>query len=153
GQVNPAFEHFMSNLIRQKLIVAIDSLTSNRKEGARKFTLFLPHGENHELGLLFANYMLRARGHNTIYLGQNLPHTELEPVIAMQKTDYLLTSVTSIPENFSVQAFINDLGARYKNVKIAITGYQISSDNSIVAPKNVKFIRSIQEMLDFIEQV
>ena len=36
GQVNPAFEHFMSNLIRQKIIVAIDSQTFSTSDDAKK---------------------------------------------------------------------------------------------------------------------
>jgi MerR family transcriptional regulator, light-induced transcriptional regulator len=69
GGVSPSFEHFMSNLIRQKLIVAIDSKSGIVKENAKSFILFLPETEIHELGLLFANYLLKSRGHRTLYLG------------------------------------------------------------------------------------
>ena len=153
GQVNAAFEHFMSNLIRQKLIVAIDALSSNRKEGAKAFALFLPEGEMHELGLLFTNYMLRARGHSTVYLGQNLPHTDLGGIFTIQKTDYLVTVITSIPEGGSVNAFIHDLAGRYPQVKIIITGYQISTSPSLPPLKNVTYIRSVPDMIAFAEKL
>jgi MerR family transcriptional regulator, light-induced transcriptional regulator len=153
GQVNAAFEHFMSNLIRQKLIVAIDALSSNRKEGAHSFALFLPEGEMHELGLLFTNYMLRSRGHSTVYLGQNLPHTDLGGLLSVNKTEYLITVVTSVPEGHTVQTFINDLSGRYPGLKLILTGYQIASVPGLHGPKNVIFIRSVPEMISFIEKL
>ena len=49
-EINPSQEHFISNLIRQKMFAAIDALspTSNESE---KWLLFLPENETHELGL------------------------------------------------------------------------------------------------------
>jgi DNA-binding transcriptional MerR regulator len=153
GQVNMVFEHYMSNLIRQKLIVAIDSLSSYKSPNAKAFTLFLPEGEMHELGLLFANYLLRARGHQTAYLGQNLPHTDLHSLMHMQKTDFLLTAVTSIPQDFTVQSFIDDVAARYKNVQIIISGYQISLSAGLTAPKNVTLIKTVHDMTEMINKL
>ena len=53
-QINPAQEHFISNLIRQKIIASIDALprTNNSKP---HFTLFLPEGELHEISLLMCD--------------------------------------------------------------------------------------------------
>merc|ERR1712159_239380 len=59
GSINPGQEHFISNLIRQKLIVAIDGQYVSRGGGAKKFLLYLPEGELHELSLLFSNYLIR----------------------------------------------------------------------------------------------
>ncbi len=53
GSITPAQEHFISNLIRQKLIVAIDGCYVPSKEINNKYLLFLPEGELHEISLLF----------------------------------------------------------------------------------------------------
>jgi len=77
GTINPAQEHFMSNLIRQKLVSAIDGQISSDSSASKKFILFLPEGELHELGLLFYSFMLKKSGHQVIYLGQSVPFHDL----------------------------------------------------------------------------
>ena len=85
GDVHPAQEHFISNLIRQKLIVAIDALKMGTKPGAKKIILFLPQGELHEISLLYAHYLVKLNGHKSIYLGQNLPLCDLLEVQKSQQ--------------------------------------------------------------------
>ncbi len=92
--ITPAHEHFISNLIRQKIIVAIDSLPIPPKT-SKKVMLFLPEHEMHELGLLFYHYLTRKAGLRTYYLGQSVPHTDLVSIFAAHSPDVLLTSVTS----------------------------------------------------------
>ena len=55
GSLNTAYEHFMSALLRQKLIVAIDGQDEKLLPAPKNFLLFLPEGEYHELGLLFGH--------------------------------------------------------------------------------------------------
>lgn len=153
GQVNPAFEHFMSNLIRQKIIVAIDSQASVKNERAKKFILFLPESEIHELGLLFANYAIRSRGHHTIYLGQNLPYTELDAIVNQYEADYIMTVLTSTPSKLSTQSIVNNLSARFKEKTILLTGFQITSNLTITAPKNVKLLPTFDSFLATLESI
>jgi DNA-binding transcriptional MerR regulator len=55
NSVNPSQEQFITNLIRQKLIVAIDGIPPELKRPDGKiFMLYLPEGELHEISLLFA---------------------------------------------------------------------------------------------------
>lgn len=146
GQVNPAFEHFMSNLIRQKLIVAIDAQVHTIKPESKKFILFLPEGEMHEIGLLFANFVLRARGHQTIYLGQNLPYTDLDSVIGQYKADYVMTVLTSIPLKSGIQDLINNLATRYPDQTMLLTGMQVANQISLKLPANVKVLNTIEDL-------
>ncbi len=94
GNINPAQEHFISNLIRQKLIVAIDDLPEYQNNNTSKnFILFLPDGEWHELGLLFYSYFIKRSGHRVTYLGCSVP---IQSVIDMKKyisVDYLVTYI------------------------------------------------------------
>lgn len=146
GQVNPAFEHFMSNLIRQKLIVAIDAQVHTIKPESKKFVLFLPEGEMHEIGLLFANFVLRARGHQTIYLGQNLPYTDLDSVIGQYKANYVMTVLTSIPLKSGIQDLINSLATRYPEQTMLLTGMQVANQITLKLPANVKVLNSIDDL-------
>src|SRR5688572_19276891 len=92
--ISPAQEHFISNLIRQKVIVGIDGLPL-QSDGGKTALLFLPEHELHEIGLLFCHYMLRKHGFRTIYLGQAVPHTDLQKVYAEYRPDIMVTSLTT----------------------------------------------------------
>ncbi len=89
GQINPAQEHFMSCLIRQKIIAGIDRLPTS-KDG-KKFLLFLPEGEHHEIGLLMANYLLKKKGARVYFMGQNLPSKDIKMCIETVKPAAVLT--------------------------------------------------------------
>jgi DNA-binding transcriptional MerR regulator len=121
--ITPAHEHFISNLIRQKIIVAIDGLPIPPKT-ARKILLFLPEGEMHELGLLFYHYLTRKDGFRTYYLGQNLPHEDLVKIVAVHKPELLITSITS-PTALSIDSYFKKLQEDFPNQTILVSGYQV----------------------------
>ena len=78
NNISPIQEHFITNLIRQKIVVAIDGITIKPAEDAKKIVLFLPENEMHEIGLLFFHYLLKNMGFQTYYLGQYVPLADLE---------------------------------------------------------------------------
>jgi DNA-binding transcriptional MerR regulator len=86
----PVQEHFTSAIIKRKLMSATDGLLPLPDRDAT-FLLFLPPGEWHEIGLMFANYIIRSRGYTTIYLAQDVPVDGLKDVIEKKKPQYLLT--------------------------------------------------------------
>jgi MerR family transcriptional regulator, light-induced transcriptional regulator len=125
--ITPAHEHFMSNLIRQKLIVAIDGLPIPQKTAPR-ILLFLPEGEMHELGLLFYHYLTRNAGWRTYYLGQNVPYSDLVSVYNVHKPQVLLTSITastSIPVERLLAKYEND----FPEARILAAGFQMHPFN------------------------
>ncbi len=153
GAINPAQEHFISNLIRQKLIVAIDAQIY--KGGGKKFLLYLPEGEHHEISILFAAYLIKLKGHKVIYLGQSTPDDDLGSVYNLHQPEYLMTVITTSPSAENVQEYIDALSERFKNAQIIVSGYQIVGQD-IKLPKNVKslnYIRQVKEYLEEIEQV
>jgi DNA-binding transcriptional MerR regulator/methylmalonyl-CoA mutase cobalamin-binding subunit len=146
--IHPAHEHFITNLIRQKLHVAIDAQTSKPTTSGKKFLLFLPEGESHEIGLLFANYVLRNKGHEVVYLGQNLPHEDLAKVFDFYNPDYVFSSVTSAMDGQEVQTFVNKLSTSWPNTTIILTGYLILSNTVLELPNNVRVIKETSELID-----
>ncbi|NVO31237.1 MerR family transcriptional regulator [Hymenobacter lapidiphilus] len=109
GTVNPAQEHLITNLLRQKMLAGTDALPPVSPASARRWVLFLPEREMHELALLFMNYVLRARRHHVLYLGQNLPAAELEAVCASYQPHAVLTVMTAVPERDEVGYFVQQL--------------------------------------------
>ena len=75
--IKPAHEHFVSNLIYQKIALNIAKIPVNKKSNNPINVLFLPYGEIHELGLLFLNYYFKLVGEEVIYLGKSIPFDNL----------------------------------------------------------------------------
>lgn len=74
--LSPLQEHFISNIIRQKIISSINALPEN-EENSKEIVLFLPEHETHEIGLLLANYIFKSFQIKTIYFGQQVPMSNL----------------------------------------------------------------------------
>ncbi len=150
GAINPAQEHFISNLVRQKLIVAIDGQIS--KGGGKKFLLFLPEGELHETSMLFASYLIKNKGHKVIYLGQSTPYEDLLSVYNLHQPEYLLTVITTSPSSEYVQEYLNSLSKRFPNANILVTGYQVIGQD-LVFPANARLLNYIRDIKEFLEEL
>jgi DNA-binding transcriptional MerR regulator len=153
GAICPAHEHFISNLVRQKLIVAIDGQI--QKQGGKKFLLFLPEGEHHEISILFASYLIKFKGHKVIYLGQSTPNEDLLSVYKLHQPEYLFTAITSSPSSEYVQDYIDALSERFTSAHILVTGYQVLGQD-LSLPANVSqlsYIRDIKDLLEELDEV
>lgn len=153
GAINPAQEHFISNLVRQKLIVAIDGQI--HVQGGKKFLLFLPEGELHEVSILFASYIIKSKGHRVIYLGQSTPSDDLLSVYKLHEPEYLMTVITTSPSSEYAQDYIDALSERFAKSTILVTGYQVIGQD-LTFPDNVKclnYIRDINEYVEAVERV
>ncbi|ARK10605.1 MerR family transcriptional regulator [Fibrivirga algicola] len=146
GSIGPAQEHFITNLIRQKLIVAIDGQVSKQRPNGKKYMLYLPEGEMHEISLLFANYIIRARYNKVVYLGQSLPFNELVFAYNVHKPDYIFSAITSVPSNSEAQAYVNKLGAQFPESHLLLTGYQMVGQD-IQMPENGTIINNIDDLI------
>lgn len=153
GAINPAHEHFISNLVRQKLIVAIDGQVPNGT--GKKFLLFLPEGELHEISLLFAAYLIKSKGNKVVYLGQNTPHDDLLTVYKIHEPEYMMTVITTSPSSEFAQEYLNKLAANFSSTQILVTGYQVIGQDFIMPPnvRLMNYIRDIKELLDEVNMV
>jgi MerR family transcriptional regulator, light-induced transcriptional regulator len=150
GSINPAQEHLISNLIRQKLIVAIDKLPYVREEDTPKYLVFLPEGEIHELSILFLTYLLRQRGNSAIYLGQNIPFNDLQAVHKIYNPNYILTMFSGSFSKEPLQKYIHKLGTTFPNSHLLVSGYQVLVQ-PIDLPKNTSIVESFDHFIDFLK--
>jgi methanogenic corrinoid protein MtbC1 len=144
GNINPAQEHFVSNLLRQKLLVAIDGLVVKPKPDAKRFMLFLPENEFHELGLLFYSYLVRKSGNKILYLGQSVPFDDLLEVAKYKEPDYLVSYFTASMSNEDFKAYIQKLSEVFKDKTIYISGLLVR-ETEFNLPFNVKKFNSALE--------
>ena len=145
GTINPAQEHFISNLIRQKLIVAIDRINVAKSEAISRSLLFLPEGEMHELGLLYLNYLLHKNHHHVMYLGQNVPFRDVEKVVDIFKPNQVFSIFTSFPPATGITEYISGLSKTMPGAQIYLSGYAFHTYTSRV-PKNVVLIKELADI-------
>lgn len=107
---NPAQEHFISNLIRQKIFSAIDTLAPVSGD-AELWLLFLPENEYHEMGLLMANFILRSHGKRVCYLGANVPIESVIETVKKVYPDYLLMFNVRPNQTKSLQTWLDTIDA------------------------------------------
>jgi DNA-binding transcriptional MerR regulator len=145
--ISPAHEHFISALIRQKIIVAIDSLPVPAKT-AKRILLFLPEGELHELGLLFYHYLTRKNGLRSYYLGQNVPYSDLVAVFEVRQPQVLLTSITSpLPE--PIELYFSKLSKSFPDAQILVGGLQVSKYKGLKV-NNIQTFSTALELLQLL---
>ncbi len=148
GNITPAQEHFISNLIRQKLIVALDGLPIPQKTAYRAL-LFLPEHELHELGLLFQYYLVKKEGIRTYYLGQSVPYGDLKKVAEEHHPHYLISSLTSHPHTHHVQEYINRLSADFPKTRIFLSGAAVRK-SPLKIPSNVHILDKALELRELL---
>jgi len=149
GAINPAQEHFISNLIRMKLFVAIDSLPTVTNPDAKRIILFLPEWELHEIGLLTYYYIAKKHGVKVYYLGQNVPFEDLISVAQSVKPEMLATYFVLAVSSEKVQHYLQELVRSFPDLHILISGMQAIAMEAELA-EDIKLIRSANEFNNFI---
>lgn len=149
GSITPAHEHFITNLIRQKLISSIAALPIPVKSSQRAI-LFLPEGELHELGLLFLHYITRKKGFRTYYLGQSLPYEELKKIYEVHRPRVLITSFTTTPSADKLEDYLKKLSEDFSTGTILASGWLLRN-TAYHRPKNVKVFDKASELPALLE--
>ena len=131
--MNIAQEHMLVHLLRQKMLAATDALPPV-PAAARRWVLFLPAEELHEMALLFMNYLLRARGHHTLYLGQNLPNVGLAAIGAAYHPDALVTVLTAQPDRGRVAEYAAEVQALFAPGTLLVLYGSLARQEGLVLP-------------------
>ncbi|MFZ4544476.1 MAG: MerR family transcriptional regulator [Saprospiraceae bacterium] len=150
GSIHPVQENFMSYLIRQKIIVAIDKLPLPLIKNTKKFLLYLPEGENQELSLLFMHYLLKSRGYQVIYIGQNMSLDDLRDVNGIHKPDFIFTIITESFTRHSIAKYLDQISECFEDAKILVSGYQVVVQK-FVPNANTVILKNLQETSTYLE--
>lgn len=152
GSINPVQENFISYLIRQKVIAAIDNEPFALGEDVKKFMLYLPEGESQELSLLFLQYLLKSRRNQVLYLGKDISINDLRDAFLIHQPDYLYTIITETFMGDSVQKYVTELMNTFESCDILLSGYQVITNN-IKSDKNVTVLKSLDQTIQYIDQI
>lgn len=125
GTINPAQEHFISNLIRQKLFVAIDNEMQSPVQNGPRIIMFLSEHEHHEIGLLFYNLLARKEGMNVVYLGAGVPLEDLSLVHRLRPADVFMTSFITAMDKQEMEDLLREYHKRFPDIPFYLSGLQM----------------------------
>jgi MerR family transcriptional regulator, light-induced transcriptional regulator len=152
GSVNPVQEHFMSYLLRQKVIVAIDKEPLVSGRDVKKFLIYLPEGERQELSLLFMHYMLKSRRNQVIYIGQDITLDDLRDTYNIHKPDYVFSLINEPFPKISIQQYIDSLSCLFEKSHVLLSGYQVVN-KELKLPQNITILDSLDDTIKFIDSL
>lgn len=147
SKIIPAQEHFISNLIRQKIISAIDALPS-APSGAKKLVMFLFQGESHELSLLLASFMAKSVGWRVYYLGQNVPVDNVISTCEQSDIDLMVTMVTT-PRVKDIDGLAKKL-IESTGIPLVLSGIQ-NNINELLKLKGILYVKNPDEMMSLLK--
>jgi DNA-binding transcriptional MerR regulator len=131
GTIHAAQEHFISNLIRQKIIVEINN-QEIPKVTTDPILLYLPEHEWHEISLLFYQYLLRSKGIHTVYIGQSLPYSSLQTCLEILKPKAILTSWLTCVEDSFMKSYFKQLHKDVGGIPIMAGGAQVNLNSKLI---------------------
>jgi methanogenic corrinoid protein MtbC1 len=123
--ISVSHEHFFSNILREFFITETSKVDSPKKSKG-KVILFLHEREMHELSLLYYHYLLKSKGYECYYLGQNVPLKDLKVMVEHMKPDYVFTSIIAETDRAFFADFIKQLCSFILPRQIYMGGYQLS---------------------------
>ena len=152
GAISPSHEHFITNLIKQKIHLQTELLQRKKpKRGEHPlFVIFLPENEIHELGVLYLNYLILNSGFRTIFLGQSLQTTSLETLYSYNTKFYFVTYLTVEPNKDEIMPFISQFHENLlkdRDSKLLIFGPQQIEINTDKLPGQVELFRSVESFI------
>ena len=148
SHINAGQEHLVTNIVRQKIIVGIETTQLSNTNG-KTVLLFLPEGEHHELGILFTYFLLKSRGTKVIYVGANVPMKDVEFIVNLKKPDFMYSHLTSIAHNFNFEKFLLNAHNRMPHTDLVVSGAITQSYKKRIPP-NVYFKTSLSDVMDYL---
>lgn len=149
--ITPAHEHFVSNLIKQKIHLHIENLQLQEADKKDKlFVLFLPLNEIHELGLLYLHLEFLLHGYSSIYLGQSVPAENLTDLLNLHPNIHFVSYFTVYPEKDDVNSYVKNITEnvlRKNQDELILLGKRANEVESVANFSNVKIYPNINALV------
>ncbi len=143
----PAQEHFASNLIKTRIIRAIEELPNTTSDSKELTLLFTPIGEFHEIPLLFGHWLFKKNGRRVIYLGTNTSISDISLCVDQRGVTHLYFHLITNLTGKTLNDFVVELQNLFPAVKIIASGPS-TKNISIISP-NLFCLKSMEEMIHF----
>ncbi|SHG33377.1 B12 binding domain-containing protein [Flavobacterium fluvii] len=151
GTITPAQEHFISFLIKQKLLVNTEKIQLLEPTRTDKiFVLYLPENEIHELGLMYLNYEILLNGYKTIYLGESVPVDSLKDMKQYFDNIVYISYFTIQPSRDAIDDYLKEIAAEImdSNSQIWLLGRMTQFIDVKKIPENMIVFNSIPDLVN-----
>jgi methanogenic corrinoid protein MtbC1 len=148
--ITPAHEHFLTSLIRQKILINTENIQATSETSEKTFILYLPDNEVHELGLMLINYEIISRGHQSIFLGQSVPLESLKDFLNYYNEITFVSYFTVKPEKEFINEYITDLINKLlvkDSIKFWVLGRMLDEIDLTSLPKQIVPFKSIKDLV------
>ncbi|WP_431137426.1 MerR family transcriptional regulator [Psychroserpens mesophilus] len=149
--ITPAQEHFLTSLIRQKILINTEIIQSqNQVKTDEIFVLYLPDNEIHELGLMIINYEIIAKGHQAIFLGQSVPLDSLKDLLNYYDKITFISYFTVKPEKDEIDNYIKDFSEKLiikDSIKFWVLGRMLNEIDLNSLPKQIVPFITIKDLV------
>ena len=149
--ISPANEHFMSHLIKQKILIYTESLQIQKPTKTDKvFVLSLPINEIHQIGLLYLQYEILLKGYKTIYLGESMPIENLEDLTRYFNSITFVTFMTVQPDRSVINQYVKTMEQKLllKNNEIWLAGKMVQYIDRKNLSERTFIFDTMEETLD-----
>ena len=156
NSISPSHEHFITSLVKQKIHAMCEELQSQEtRRNDRRFVLFLPENEIHELGLLYLQYEVLNNGFPCVFLGQSVPIDSLKNLVDIGEPITFLSYFTIEPTQEKINTYLNTFSTEIiDNIScdLWVLGYQIQFIKGEL-PKKIRTFTSIDEVTDMLSVI
>ncbi len=149
GSIKAIHEKFVSNLIKRKSIVYIDSLSPTRSE---TFLIYLPEGEMNELSLLFLNFLISSHGFKVINAGVDVSIEDLIEAKDARVPEYIMTIVNDSLSGRHLEQYLDRICAEYPDTSIVLSGIQVETISPSYHDK-IKIVKSSEETMVYLDEL
>ena len=152
GAISPSHEHFITNLVKQKIHLQTEYLQKNKYEPNNHpiFVLFLPENEIHELGILYLNYLILSKGYRTIFLGQSLQTSSLQTLYSYETKYYFVSYITVEPSKDEIMPYLQNFYDKIldkQDSKLILFGPQQIAIDKETLPGKIEMFRSVESFV------
>jgi len=151
GSIKNVHESFITQIVKRKILLAIESLNIEKNANKKKYLIYLPEKENHELSLYYLEFVLKEQGFNVLNIGMGIKSEDIIEASQSFKPDYIFTIINESYEGKALQDYIDKVLAANTETHLLITGYQVSQQRNQNTFRCTYF-DSLTEVLDFVKE-
>jgi DNA-binding transcriptional MerR regulator len=151
--ITPAHEHFISYLIKQKILINTEKFQAQAPVNEDKvFVLYLPMNEIHELGLMYLNYEVLSHGYRSIYLGESVPLDSLKDLKKYFDNVTYICYITVEPNKSEVNQYLKELNHEIldESSKLWLIGRMTENVDTKLLPNKVTLFNSITDLVSLL---
>lgn len=143
GSLKSVHESFVTTIVKAKIIAATEKLENTKKKDKAQVMIYLKEHEDHELSLLFLEFLLKKYNYRVINLGDNVNINKIREAFQIVTPQYLFTIVNDSFQNGDLHLYVDQIQNMLSSTKFLLSGRQpilqgIKASNSTIVFKSMK---------------